>query len=310
MEQLERLGTERQPAVFFKKRLGFRKQRYLFIYSCLLIPLLFFLCIRILPILYSFNISLREWDLLSEQKPFVGLQNFITLFHDPVFLQSIHNTLVYVAIGVPGQLLAGLIIALLLQRLNRSRGLFRTIYFIPYVTSVVAVSWVFRWILMKNGIINALLLHVGLEPQLFLGSPSQSIYWVIASIIWQSIGFQMLIFLTGLESIPSMYYDAAAIDGAGPWQRFRHVTVPLLNPVIVFSVIIASISFLQSFAQVLNMTSGGPLNSTLSMVLHIYNLAFKHFKMGEAAAATVVLFSMILLLSLLQLKVLNKKVDY
>ncbi|OXM87371.1 ABC transporter permease [Paenibacillus rigui] len=307
---MERLGTERQPAVFFKKRLGFRKQRYLFIYSCLLIPLLFFLCIRILPILYSFNISLREWDLLSEQKPFVGLQNFITLFHDPVFLQSIHNTLVYVAIGVPGQLLAGLIIALLLQRLNRSRGLFRTIYFIPYVTSVVAVSWVFRWILMKNGIINALLLHVGLEPQLFLGSPSQSIYWVIASIIWQSIGFQMLIFLTGLESIPSMYYDAAAIDGAGPWQRFRHVTVPLLNPVIVFSVIIASISFLQSFAQVLNMTSGGPLNSTLSMVLHIYNLAFKHFKMGEAAAATVVLFSMILLLSLLQLKVLNKKVDY
>lgn len=286
------------------------RQKYLFIYSCLLIPLLFFLSIRIVPILYSFNISFREWDMLSEEKPFVGLHNFAHLFQDEVFIASIRNTLYYVIIGVPAQLLVGLVIALLLQRVNRLKGFFRTLYFIPYVTSVVAVSWVFRWTLMKNGIVNALLIKLGFEPQLFLGSPSQGIYVIIAVMIWQNVGFQMLIFLTGLETIPKSYEEAAAIDGANSWQRLWHITLPLLNPVIVFSVVIATISFLQSFTQVLNMTNGGPLNSTVSLVLYIYNLAFKHFKMGEAAAATIILFVIILSLSLLQMKILNKKIDY
>ncbi|NEN86492.1 sugar ABC transporter permease [Paenibacillus elgii] len=287
-----------------------KKQRYVFVYTCLLLPLLFFVSIRILPILYSFNVGFREWDMLSEEKPFVGLDNYAALFQDEVFLQALKNTLVYVLAGVPGQVAAGLAVALLLQRIGRLRGLFRTIYFIPYVTSVVAVSWVFRWMLMKNGVVNGILLSLGLGPQLFLGSPSQAIYLVIAAMIWQGVGFQMLIFLTGLEGIPRLYYDAAAIDGAGAWQRFVHITLPLLNPVIVFSVVIGSIDYLQSFTQVLNMTSGGPLNSTVSLVLYIYNLAFKHFNMGQAAAATVVLFALILLLSLLQLKVLSKKIEY
>ncbi|MBA2939474.1 sugar ABC transporter permease [Paenibacillus sp. CGMCC 1.16610] len=286
------------------------KQKYLFIYSCLLLPLFFFLSIRIVPILYSFNISFREWDMLSEEKPFVGLQNFVHLFQDEVFIASIRNTLIYVIVGVPAQLLVGLVIALLLQRLKWLKGFFRTLYFIPYVTSVVAVSWVFRWTLMKNGIVNALLIKLGFEPQLFLGSPSQGIYIIITVMIWQNIGFQMLIFLTGLETVPKSYEEAAAIDGANSWQRLWHITLPLLNPVIVFSIVIATISFLQSFTQVLNMTNGGPLNSTVSLVLYIYNLAFKHFKMGEASAATIILFAMILSLSLLQMKILNRKIDY
>ncbi len=248
--------------------------------------------------------------MLSEEKPFVGLHNFVHLFQDEVFIASIRNTLIYVIVGVPAQLLAGLVIALLLQRLNRLKGFFRTLYFIPYVTSVVAVSWVFRWTLMKNGIVNALLIKLGFEPQLFLGSPSQGIYIIIAVMIWQNIGFQMLIFLTGLETVPKSYEEAAAIDGANSWQRLWHITLPLLNPVIVFSIVIATISFLQSFTQVLNMTNGGPLNSTVSLVLYIYNLAFKHFKMGEASAATIILFAMILSLSLLQMKILNRKIDY
>ncbi|WP_163859273.1 carbohydrate ABC transporter permease [Paenibacillus elgii] len=293
-----------------KLGLGLKKQRYVFVYTCLLLPLLFFVSIRILPILYSFNVGFREWDMLSEEKPFVGLDNYAALFQDEVFLQALKNTLVYVLAGVPGQVAAGLAVALLLQRIGRLRGLFRTIYFIPYVTSVVAVSWVFRWMLMKNGVVNGILLSLGLGSQLFLGSPSQAIYLVIAAMIWQGVGFQMLIFLTGLEGIPRLYYDAAAIDGAGAWKRFVHITLPLLNPVIVFSVVIGSIDYLQSFTQVLNMTSGGPLNSTVSIVLYIYNLAFKHFNMGQAAAATVVLFALILVLSLLQLKVLSKKIEY
>jgi multiple sugar transport system permease protein len=290
--------------------LSVKQQRYLFIYACLLIPLIFFITIRILPILYSFNISVREWDLLSDDKPFVGLGNFVNLFQDPIFLGSLSNTIIYVLVGVPGQLIVGLAVALLIQKVTRFKGLYRIVYFLPYVTSVVAVSWVFRWIFMKNGIVNNILVELGIQPQLFLGSPAQAIYLVIAVMIWQALGFQMLIFLAGLENIPAMYEEAAAIDGANAWQRFIHVTLPLLNPVIVFSVVIGTISFLQSFTQVLNMTLGGPLDSTLSLVLHIYNLAFKHFKMGDAAAATVVLFAVILVLSLVQMKLLNKKIEH
>ncbi|MEY9091679.1 carbohydrate ABC transporter permease [Paenibacillus sp. RC84] len=288
-----------------------KRQRLFFVYACLLVPLLFFIGVRIVPIVYSFLVGFREWDLLSEEKPFVGFSNYLALYHDPVFLISLRNTAVYVLIGVPGQLAAGLAVALLLRRIIRLRAFFRTVYFLPYVTSVVAVSWVFRWIFMKNGIVNGLLLKLGLPSQLFLGSPDQAIFIVTAAMIWQNLGFQMLIFLTGLENIPKEYEEAAAIDGAGVWQRFVHVTLPLLNPVLLFSVIIASISYLQSFTQILNMTSGGgPLNSTKSVVVYIYELAFKQFNMGQATAATVVLFLLILLLSLLQLKTLNRKVEY
>ncbi|WP_223068174.1 carbohydrate ABC transporter permease [Paenibacillus caui] len=163
---------------------------------------------------------------------------------------------------------------------------------------------------MKNGVVNELLLEAGLHAQSFLYSPSQAIFWIVAVMVWQNIGFQMLIFLAGLENIPKMYYEAAAIDGASAWSKFVHITLPLLHPVILFSVIIASISFLQSFAQVLNMTGGGPLDSTISVVLHIYNLAFKSFDMGLASAATVVLFVIILALTLLQLKVLGNRFQH
>jgi len=313
MEQVEsapNVDVDRKQQVRRIWRPGLRGKRYLFIYGCLFIPLLFFAAVRLLPIVYSFNISFREWAILSPEKPFVGMANYVSLFQDEVFLRSLRNTAVYVIVGVPGQLIVGLGIALLLQRIIRLRSFFRTIYFIPYVTSVVAVSWVFRWILMKNGIANAWLLELGFDPQPFLYSPRQSILWIIAAMVWQSIGFQMLIFLAGLENIPRMYYEAASIDGASGWRRFIHITLPLLNPVILFSVVIASIGFLQSFTQVLNMTDGGPLNSTNSIVLYIYNTAFKSFEMGRASAATVVLFLIILAFTVIQIKVVDKKVDY
>lgn len=313
MKQIEpelKVDLDRKQQIRFIWRPGLRVKRYLFIYGCLLVPLLYFVAIRLLPILYSFNVSFREWDILSSDKPFIGMANYASLFQDEVFLGSLRNTAVYVLVGVPGQLIVGLGIALLLQRIIRLRSFFRTVYFIPYVTSVVAVSWVFRWILMKNGIANSWMLELGFDPQPFLYSPRQSIFWIIATMIWQSIGFQMLIFLAGLENIPRMYYDAASIDGAGGWRRFIHITLPLLNPVILFSVVIASIGFLQSFTQVLNMTDGGPLNSTNSIVLYIYNTAFKSFEMGQASAATVVLFVIILIFTVLQIKFVDKKVEY
>ncbi|MNH83845.1 Lactose transport system permease protein LacF [compost metagenome] len=290
-----------------KKRISYRQKKLLFIYGGLSLPLLYFVGIRMLPILYSFNVSFREWGMLSPKKPLVGLDNYTQLLGDPLFLKALLNTIIYVAVGVPAQLVTGLGIALLLMQIRKFRGLFRTIYFIPYITSVVAVSWIFRWILMKNGVVNSLLLELGLHAQSFLYSPSQAIFWITAVMVWQNIGFQMLIFMAGIQNIPKIYYEAASIDGATAWRRLVHITLPLLNPVILLSVVIASISFMQSFAQVLNMTNGGPLDSTISVVLHIYNLAFKSFDMGQASAATVILFVMIMALTLLQLKIIGKR---
>ncbi|MEK5382353.1 carbohydrate ABC transporter permease [Niallia sp. FSL W8-0635] len=291
-------------------RFTLKQQKYIFVYTCLLIPLLFFISIRFLPTLYTFNIGFREWDILSEDKPFVGMDNYVTLFKDEVFRKSLVNTFIYVVFGVIGQLLCGLGVALLLQRINKFVGVFRAIYFIPYVTSIVAVSWVFKWILMNNGIVNDILMKLGFEAQLFLKSPDQAIYIIILTMIWQGLGFQMIIFLAGLENIPKMFYEAAEIDGANSWNKFIHITLPLLNPTIVFSAVIGSISFLQTFTQVQNMTQGGPLNSTISVVLYIYQLAFQHFDMGLASAATVLLFIIILIITIIQMKVLTKKFEY
>ena len=302
-------------SLLHKCRGNLRYQKYLFVYTCLLLPIIFYLGIRILPTLFTFNVGFRDWNLLSTDiQPFVGLENYVTLFQDEIFIKSIFNTFIYILLGVSGQLLFGIIVALLLHKINRFVGFFRVIYFIPYVTSIVAISWVFQWILMGNGIINDILVNLGFSAQPFLNSPDQAIYVIIAAMIWQSIGFQMVLFLAGLENIPEMLYEAAEIDGATGWQKFWYVTVPLLNPTIVFSAVIGTITFIQvSFTQVINMSmdgSGGPLNSTISVVVYIYQLAFKQFDMGLASAATVILFLFILALTIFQMKVLTKKFDY
>jgi len=304
--------TSKNDSIVKKKtaRFTLKQQKYIFVYTCLLIPLLFFISIRFLPTLYTFNIGFREWDILSEEKPFVGMDNYMTLFKDEIFRKALVNTFIYVVFGVIGQLLCGIGVALLLQRINKFVGVFRAIYFIPYVTSIVAVSWVFKWILMNNGIVNDILMKWGFEAQLFLKSPNQAIYIIILTMIWQGLGFQMIIFLAGLENIPKMFYEAAEIDGANSWNKFIHITLPLLNPTIVFSAVIGSISFLQTFTQVQNMTQGGPLNSTISVVLYIYELAFQHFDMGLASAGTVLLFIIILIITIIQMKVLTKKFEY
>ncbi|MGG3625087.1 sugar ABC transporter permease [Bacillus gobiensis] len=307
---MDYVGQKRAKSKSKIYRMTLTQQKYLFVYGSLAIPLLFFISIRFFPMLYTFNIGFREWNIMSQDKPFVGLNNYVQLFQDPVFGKALSNTLIYVVIGVSLQLIVGLAIALLLQKINKFQGLFRVLYFIPYITSAVAISWVIKWIFMNNGIINDILLSIGFENQLFLQSPDQAIYIVIATIIYQGLGFQIIIFLAGLENIPTIYYEAADIDGAGAWKKFLHITIPLLNPTIVFSAVIATINFLQSFTQVENMTGGGPLNSTITIVQYIYQLAFSQFKMGYASAATVILFLIIFMITIFQTKVLTKKFEY
>ena len=291
------------------------QRRALTAYVMLLVPLAFFLVVRILPTLSAFQVSFYQWDMLSDERPFVGLGNFERLAGDQSFQAALANTLKYVALGVPSGLVLALLIALALMRVRYLAGLFRTIYFIPFITSLVAVSWVWRWLYQpQRGSINELLGLVGIPAQPFLQSTSQALPSITAVNVWHDLGFQIIIFLAGLNAIPDIYYEAAKLDGAGRWSMFRNITLPLLNPTIVFLAVTSAISSLQVFSQVQNMSAqgtGGPLNSTLSLVLYVYQKAFGGaYQMGYASAMTVVLFVLILIVTLVQLRLLSRRYEY
>ena len=292
-------------------RLSLEQRRWVWAYLFIAIPFAFFLAIRIAPAVYAFWVSLHQWDPVALQRPYIGAENYRNLIDDGVFWKAMRNTWTYVLIGVPVSLGISLAIALGLQQLLQWVGMYRVLYFIPYVTSLVAVGWVWRWMYMPNGLINDLLSRIGVGPFAFLGDPSSAIYAIIATTIWQGLGFQIIIFLAGLESIPVIYDEAAMVDGATGWQRFRHITIPLLNPTLVFLTVTGVISNLQVFTQVRAMSSagtGGPLNSTLSVVLYVYQQAFQSMpsKMGYASAMTFVLFAIILVITLVQLKLFSR----
>jgi len=298
-------------------KLTVKGRQSMWAYIFIAVPILFFIAVRILPTLYAFNVSMHEWDLLSKVKPFVFLDNFKELFKDKVFKIALLNTFKYIIIAVPVGLAISLGIALLLNSIKRGASVYRMLVFIPYVTSVVAVAWVWRWMFMKQGgVVNSVLGIFGITQQPFLDSTGQAIYVVISNIVWQSLGFYTIIFLAGIKQIPKTFYEASEIDGASPWKQFISITVPLLNPTVVYLTVMATIQTLQVFTQVFNITAGGqgnpggPLNSTLSLVLYIYQLAFVNYKMGYASAATVILFVIILVISLFQMKVLSKDNEY
>lgn len=297
----------------FKKRTLQQKQE-IWAYGFLIVPLFFFIVVRFFPTFYSFNVSLRDWSMLSLEKPFIGLDNFRGLLSDEVFWKALGNTFKYVLLGVPIQIVIGLSIALMLHNIDRFVPLFRTLFFVPYVTSVVAVAWVWRFMYQPHiGLFNRFLLDLGFEQIHFLRNPDTALYSILAMIIWHGLGFQIVLFLAGLEMIPDIYYEAAEIDGANGRQVFFRITLPLLNPTIVFVVIMSTIRFLQVFSEVINMSNeglGGPLNSTISMVLHIYRTGFHKFQMGRASAMTVVLFLIVLVITFIQLKVVTKPYEY
>lgn len=297
----------------FKKRTLQQKQE-LWAFGFLAIPLLFFFIVRFFPAFYAFNVSLRDWSMLSLERPFVGLDNFRQLQSDEVFWKALKNTFKYVFLGVPIQVIIGLSIALMLHQIKRFVPLFRTLYFVPYITSIVAVAWVWRFMYQPHiGLFNRFLLDLGFDQIQFLRDPSIALYSILAMVVWHGLGFQIVLFLAGLEMVPEMYYEAARIDGANAPQIFFKITLPLLNPTIVFVVVMSTIRFLQIFSEVINMSNeglGGPLNSTISMVVYIYRTGFQRFQMGRASAMTVVLFLIVLLITFIQLKVVTKPYEY
>lgn len=294
------------------------KRRIMWAYIFLLIPLVFFLYIRIYPTIFAFQMSFYAWNPLAAEQRYLGVENYNLLFSElnnpsSVTRAAFLNTARYVILGVPTQLILALLIALMLNEIRFMSGFYRVMFFLPFVTSTIAIAWVFRWLYQPRiGLINVALQAFSLPQQPFLRSPDQALYSILAVVIWQGLGFAVIIFLAGLKNIPRVYYEAAEVDGASRWQSFWNITFPLLNPSIVYLVVLQTIGFLRMFAEVLAMSQqgdGGPLNSTTTVVLRVYREAFQRLNMGYASTLTVVLFIIILVITVVQLRVTTRSVE-
>ena len=261
----------------------------------------------VLSSLYMSFTDIRQRDLHS---PFsvnpVGFANYAKVLTDPTFRQAAFNTAYFVVVGVPLTLAVALLAALALDKgITRFRGLFRVGYYMPVVTSIVAVAVVWRFILQPDsGVLNTMLGWVGIQGPDWLGSTTWAMPSLIVMATWRNFGTAMVIFLAGLQSVPALLHEAAAIDGAGPWQRFRHITLPMLRPTILFVSVTTGIGYLQFFEEPFVMTDGGPLNSTMSMSMYTYK-QFGFGNYGFASAMSYVMFVVIVALTALQFRALR-----
>ncbi|MBB6097281.1 ABC-type sugar transport system permease subunit [Deinobacterium chartae] len=256
-------------------------------------------------------ISLTDRLLLRPFANFVGLENYARLLHDERFWNSVWNTVRYVLMSVPLEVGLALAIAVALARPLRGVGFFRTAFFLPVVTSLVAVAMVWEWIYHPSlGLLNALLAPLGVSPVRWLGDPTWAMPALVLLTVWKGTGYYMVIYLAGILDIPEEYYEAARIDGAGRWHIFRHVTWPLLSPTTYLILVLQAINSFQVFASVYTMTGGGPLGSTEVVVFYLYERAFKSFEFGYASAISVVLFVFLLLLTGAQRIFIGRRVIY
>jgi len=287
------------------RNLTIRQKQIVWAYAFLAVPIFFYGFIRFYPTGNAILISFQDWNLLGKRS-WAGPDNYLKLWNDPVFWKVFKNTFVYLLIGTPISLLLSFVIAYHLDKLRFMHSFLRMLYFLPFMTSAVAMAWVWRWFYqpVPIGLFNNFLANMGIPQIEFLRSTTNALPAVLAPAIWAGLGFQVIIFMAGLRAIPKSYYEAARIDGVSWWTTLFEITIPLLKSTFVFIVVFSSIGFLRIFDHVFNMTTndpGGPLNSTKPLVLMIYNSAFTDFDMGYAAAQTVVLFVILLAVSLLQL---------
>ncbi|WP_424966209.1 carbohydrate ABC transporter permease [Dinoroseobacter sp. S375] len=289
--------------------LSIKQKQIVWAWIFLAVPVLFYGIIRFYPTGNAFLISFQDWNLLGD-RAWTGWDNYEKLVADPVFWKVFKNTFLYLLIGTPVSLVIAFAVAYHLDKLRFAHGFLRMLYFLPFMTSAVAMAWVWRWFYqgVPIGLFNNLLASVGIAQIEFLNSTTNALPAVLAPTVWAGLGFQIIIFMAGLRAIPTSYYEAAKIDGVSSWTVLTQITIPLLRPTIVFIVVFSSIGFLRIFDHVFNMTTnnpGGPLNSTKPLVLMIYETAFSSFDMGYAAAQTVVLFLILLVVSLIQLWLLR-----
>ncbi|ROR93466.1 carbohydrate ABC transporter membrane protein 1 (CUT1 family) [Salana multivorans] len=263
------------------------------------------------PLVWSFGMSFTDMTIRDIRTPFSvnfeGLQNFVAVFQDETFRKALVNTLYFTVVGIPLTMVFGLALAVALNTgIEKFRSVFRVGFYTPVVTSIVAVAVVWRFMLQGDGLVNTVLGWVGINGPDWLNDQ----YWAMPSIIlmaaWRNMGTLMIIFLAGLQAIPSDVYEAAEVDGASKWRQFRTMTLPLLRPTLLLGAVLLSVGFLQVFEEPFVMTKGGPLNSTLTMSFFVYN-QFGYGRFGFGSAAAYVLFAFIAALAAVQFRILRSK---
>ena len=259
------------------------------------------------PIVYLLYLSFTTGSFTVSGIEWVGVRNYLRLFTDADFWQVIGNTAYFTIATVIPAIVIPLALAVLLNRSLALRGVLRAAYFIPSITSLVAVGLAFRWLFQTDGPINNVLIDWGLEPIAWLSSTFWAMPVLILLSSWKQLGFNLVVFLAGLQTIPQSYYEAAELDGANGWAKFRYITIPSLNPTIVFAVLTTAIFTLKSFEQVYIITGGGPLNSTNLLVYYIYEQAFSRFEFGYAAAAATILLIIAFVFVYFYLRIWNEK---
>ncbi len=292
------------------KLTGYRRKELAWLYLFVAPPVLGFLIFGLAPIVFSIYISFQKWDMLSDPQ-WVGLGNYNDLFKDEKVFKALFNT-VYLMIGIPIGMLLSLLLAILMNRKFKGISFMRTIYYLPVISPIIAISLLWQWILNQDyGLLNNFLWEwFGIQGPNWLGDPK----WVKPSLIliglWGGLGGNMVLYLAGLQSVSSTYYEAAEIDGAGAWHKFAKITVPLLTPIHFFVIVMGIIGAFQTFSQIYVLaTDGGPEYSGATIVFYIFQHAFKYFNMGYASAAAWVLGVIIFIVTLLQFK-LSKKWVY
>jgi multiple sugar transport system permease protein len=265
----------------------------------------------LLPVLMSLKLSFQQSDLLSPETPWVGTENYQRLFDDPQFVDAVKNTIIYTVLYVPGTMLVGLLVAAALNRSIRFISVYRTAAYVTMAVSTISQGIIFLWLTDRDyGLVNAALGTVGIAPQPFLSSPSQALFVIVAMTIWGWTGFTVIVYLAALQGVPAELHEAAAIDGAGAFTRFRTITVPLLGPANLFLLIWLTINALQLFDEVYQTTRGGPLKATTVIVYYLWNRAFVQFDAGYAAAMAYTLFAVIVVITALQFRLTRRHVHY
>jgi ABC-type sugar transport system permease subunit len=307
--------------VFIGRRRLSQEQKLALVGAFFVMPamILFFITVFV-PLIQAFYMSLFDWSTIRDVKNFVLFKNYINMFHDPKFIKSVTVTVSWTAVVVPTITFISLLLAIILNMKSlRFKGLFRTIYFIPVVTNMVASSFVWKWLFEPtNGVINYFLSLLNLPQPGWLADPKWALPAMMVVGVWKQIGFAMVIFLAGLQTIPKDIFEAAYIDGASGWTILRKITIPLLNPTIVFTTVMLVINAFRVFTIPYVMSAGGfsygvpggPLDSTRVFVIHIYDYGFKQFDLGYASANAFFLLAVILIVTVLQIKILQKPFEY
>ncbi|MCI9615787.1 MAG: sugar ABC transporter permease [Dorea sp.] len=280
-------------------------------YIFIALPLVSLIIMMYYPIIRSFFISFFDWNLLQEPT-FTGIENYKTLFHDEVFRTSLVNTIKWVLIYVPMSVVSSFLLALLLDRKLKGAGFFRTLYYLPVVCPIVVVALLFVWIYNTDyGILNFLLKNLfGIDPVGWITDSRFSLFSIAVMSVWKWAGYNMLIFLSALQGIDENLYEAAAIDGITPWTKLIKIKIPLVMPSIYFVMLTAVIDAFQMFTEIFIMTKGGPGYSTYTVSYYLWSNAFEYSKMGYACAMAAVMFVIIMTVTLVQNRIMNKKVQY